>query len=508
MKHLLVMWDPANPLVPVTSVVEALKALPDVRATMLTYSEVGHSDLPNRAFELLPVVRDTLPDGIVWIEGGPFPSDLERFRCPKVCWLVNTHLEPTLLDEFGPSFGCVFSASLRDSEEEGARWLPLPSSVTVQAMPPKGISLLIDDPRPPSHMKVQQALRSLAGDLDVSTSVVVSIGNAGQVHPMLADCLRAGAVVVADPESDLRGIAHPGDHLEVYPDVSELGAFIRRLLKDPERLSRLRIRGQAIAEHLHRPEMRAERLRDALWPRHAVVSGADYRPVISVLVTCYRYARRLRVCLESLSRQDLPSGSIEVVVADPESPDDVRSVLEECASRNPDLRLVHLPLPARYHRNRGFGINRAFEISVGEVVVAIDGDIVFPPHLIGKLASHAKQAPSEVFGVCRTFLPRKATEDILAGRIEPFGEFDRLSLLDGDGEEHPFVGVLGYCQAVDRKAFAKARYPEEFDMVNQSDIVFVERLERRAGVHPRILANEKVLHLWHPRNWSGTSELL
>ena len=70
------------------------------------------------------------------------------------------------------------------------------------------------------------------------------------------------------------------------------------------------------------------------------------------------------------------------------------------------------------------------------------------------------------------------------------------------------LGVLGYCQAVDRKAFAKARYPREIDRVNQSDIIFVERLRKFAGVKPQYLGDQVVLHLWHPRNWNGTETQL
>jgi glycosyltransferase involved in cell wall biosynthesis len=254
--------------------------------------------------------------------------------------------------------------------------------------------------------------------------------------------------------------------------------------------------------------MRAIQICQGLWPHHRVLSGKGHQPRISILVTCHRYLRRLRICLESLAHQDLPPGSLEIVVADPGSPDGLSTHLEEFAHKYFGLRVVHLPLDARYHRNRGVGINRAFDVSTGRVIIGIDGDLVFPPGLVGVLEEHVLKAPERVYGVRRIFLGKEETEKILMGMTDPLSDFERLSGSEGDGEEKAFVGVLGYCQAVDRKAFARARYPEEFDMVNQSDIVFVDRLASEAQVTPQYLAEQAVLHLWHPRNWAGTSDFL
>jgi hypothetical protein len=372
-----------------------------------------------------------------------------------------------------------------------------------------GISIFTDDPAPPAQVALDIAIREALESLPVpKTPVHFSLGHAGRVHSRLFDSLRSGAAVVVDSETDLRGIAHAGDHLEVLPQNGHLREFVQDLIRDETRLARLASRGPEIVSHLHSPSVRAADLCDALWPRREILGGKDFRPVVSLLVTCHRFRRRLRFCLESLARQELPQGVLEVVVADPESPDGLAEYLREFAESSPHLRVVRLPLDARYCRNRGYSIDRAFEASSGDVVIGIDGDIVFSPHLVGQLADSVLVSPGNVFGVRRVFLDRSTTELILAGSGDPFRDFERLSLADGDGQENSFVGVLGYCQATTRAAFAKARYPREFDMVNQSDIVFVERLEKEAGVKPRFLGEAKVLHLWHPRNWAGTSELL
>jgi len=509
MKRLLILWDPRNPIVPVAPVLEALKAQPDVQVKVLTFQDIGHPTLPNGAFNLPAGAGGEMPDGMLWIEGGPLPGNLEAFSCPKACWLVNTVHEPSLLGEVRTRFDLIFSASLRDTAGEKALWLPLAGESGGRIDVPAGLSVLVADPKPPLQVEIEHLLASGGREYGrPSVPVVLTLGNGGQPHPLLFDCLRAGAAVVADPETDLRGLAHVGEHLDVFPSKEELPQYLHTLLGDSEKLSRLAARGPAIMEHLHEPELRARRIIEGLWPRVRILSGQDHCPRVSILVTCYRYLRRFRVCLESLARQTLPPASLEIVVADPESPDGLAEALEQFAEQYPEIRVVHVPLDPRYHRNRGLGINRACEASRGPVVIAIDGDLVFPPSLIGLLEESVRREPGHVYGIRRSFVGRSETERILNGELDPFTDFDRLSRSEGDGETQPFVGVLGYCQAVARAAFARARYPEEFDVVNQSDIVFVERLRKEAQVTPKYLAEETALHLWHPRNWQGTSESL
>lgn len=508
MKELLVLRDPGNPLVPVDSVIAALRGVKGIHVTEVTFDQLGHPTLPNGAFALARLPRMRAPDAIFWVEGGPLPGDLAQYPCPKAAWLVNSHLEPTLLRDLAPQFDRVFSASLKDTATEQVSWLPLSAGTQLTASP-EGLSLLLDDPKPPRHAEIAQGLRRLAAEMaDITEPIVVCLGNGERVHPQFFEALRSGAAVVCDSESDLRGLANSGEHLERFGSAEDLGELIGVLSRDPARVRSLAERGTAIVEHLHLPAMRADRIVKGLWPEHRVLSGQTFRPRVSILVTCHRYLKRFKVCLESLARQDLPDGALEVVVADPESPDGLADHLESFAAAHPGLRLVHLRMDSRYYRNRGVGINRAFDVSAGQVVIGIDGDLVFPPHLVGVLEEQVLRDPAFVYGVRRSFIGRTQTEEILKGSLDPLSRFEDLSRSEGDGEAHPFIGVLGYCQAVHRAAFAQARYPEEFDKVNQSDILFVDRLREVAGINPRFLEDLVVLHLWHPRNWSGAQESL
>jgi hypothetical protein len=507
MKRLLVLWDPENPMAQVGPVVQALGERMEVKE--LTLADISHRTLPNGAFDIRPLAERWKADGLLWIEGGPFPGDLEKLPIRKGAWLLNTHHEPTLASFASPLFDCRLGAELALSADESFRWIPLASGTGSPPAPPRGISVLLDDPKPPYHARMERGLREAAQGLPPPpVPVVFSLGQGGSVHPHFFEALRSGAAVLADSQADLRGLVHAGDHAEVLPDGAAVHEFLKELIGDRKRLLRLGERGPEIVRHLHTPDLRARQILESLSPTHTVLGGKDWVPAVSILVTCHRYRKRLAVCLESLARQELPEGTLEIVVADPESPDGLRDHLESFARKYSHLRVIHLPLDVRYRRNRGVGINRAFDASLGGIIISIDGDIVFPPHLVRRLMEEVEKSPGMVFGVGRVFLPRETTEEVLSGAIDPFVGFHELLYSPGDGEEQRHVGVLGYCQAVRRTAFSKARYPEEFDMVNQSDIVFVERLAQWAGVRPKFLDEEAVLHLWHPRNWTGTSDFL
>lgn len=506
MKRLALLWDRENPLTPVGSVVAAIKRIVEVKE--LTFDEVSHRTLPNGSWEIRPFLEDFRADALLWVEGGPLPADLDQVHCPTACWILSAAHEPTLPGETGACFDLRLVSSLKDAVDGRSRWMPLAAEDGLPLLLEPGLRLFLEDPKPPRQLRVEQRLRGWTPAEPLDRPVAVCLGQGGSPHPRVLDCLRAGAVVVVDEDCDLRGLAMPNEHLERLPAGGDPREFLDALLKDRERLEYRAVRGPAIVSHLHTADLRAAQIRDVLWPCARSLNDTPGSPEVSVLVTCFKYLKRLKICLESLAKQDLPDSGLEVVVADPESPDGLADWLDEFAARHPRLRVVHVPLDALYHRNRGVAINRAFDASAGRIVVSIDGDIVFPPHLIRVLVEELSARPDTVFGVRRAFLPRDATEAVLEGRLDPFQRFQELSESTGDGEEYPFVGVLGYCQAVTREAFARARYPEEFDRVNQSDIVYIERLERHAGVQPRLLTDQVVLHLWHPRNWMGTSEFL
>lgn len=227
---------------------------------------------------------------------------------------------------------------------------------------------------------------------------------------------------------------------------------------------------------------------------------------VSILTCCNRYLQRFRLYAQSICRQDYDLSRVEVIVANPESPDGLGVYLESLRLAYPAPRFENVLVDAIHWRNRGFLIQAAFERSEGKIVIGMDCDLILPSYFIRRIVETIQLNPMRVVGVYRNFLTAQTTAEILTSRLDPFSNFDVLQNEDHE-EERGFRGVLGYCQATTREAWERTGYPIEYDEIAKSDVAFIEQLGK-IHVTPLFISDLKVLHLNHARNWMGTDKFL
>ena len=99
------------------------------------------------------------------------------------------------------------------------------------------------------------------------------------------------------------------------------------------------------------------------------------RPLVTVLMANYNYARFLPAALESVSAQAYDE--LEIVVCDDGSSDESRAVVREHAARDPRILLAEKP-------NGGYptALNLAYERSRGEILCVLDADDLFAPNKV------------------------------------------------------------------------------------------------------------------------------
>lgn len=100
----------------------------------------------------------------------------------------------------------------------------------------------------------------------------------------------------------------------------------------------------------------------------------SHSPLVSIIVTSYNYARFLREAIDSALNQTYPH--TEVIVVDDGSSDESPSIISSYGERIVPLLKEHEgPIP---------GINAAFALSRGRVIIFLDSDDILLPTAVGE----------------------------------------------------------------------------------------------------------------------------
>ncbi|MGH7143133.1 MAG: hypothetical protein ACREJ2_03250, partial [Planctomycetota bacterium] len=238
-----VLYDPNNPLIPAAQVVEGLRRHAEV--VPCTFERFSHRTQPNATFAIRPFVEQERLDALLWIEGGPLPADLSGCSLRKVAWMINGHIEPSLLTDLEPLFNCTCLPDKARVTGPTRRWLPLCATGERLRFAP-GVHVMGQDPMPPSQLALIRTLDGLASQLQPAYPIVVCPGSRGNPHPALYDVLQASAVALVGPETDLRDIAWPEEHLFQYHHPDELPKLLQDLCRDTARVGHVAQRAPEI----------------------------------------------------------------------------------------------------------------------------------------------------------------------------------------------------------------------------------------------------------------------
>ena len=111
------------------------------------------------------------------------------------------------------------------------------------------------------------------------------------------------------------------------------------------------------------------------------------KPILSILIPCYRVERYIRQCLDSIFAINLPESEYEVLCFDDQSPDQTIDILHEYALLHPNMRVICPDANV----GPGGGRNRLFAIAKGEYIWFVDGDDLIIPDTVGELFSCAQR---------------------------------------------------------------------------------------------------------------------
>ena len=191
-------------------------------------------------------------------------------------------------------------------------------------------------------------------------------------------------------------------------------------------------------------------------------------PIVSVVIAARNEAARIESAVRSALTQNYP-GRLEVIVADGDSEDDTRRIVEDM--RDPRITVVANP-----ERLTASGLNRAIRAAGGTVIVRCDGHAVLPPSYVRTaVATLAATGAANVGGI------QAATGTGLTSRAIAIAMTSRLGV--GDGRVH-LGGEAGPVDTVYLGVFDRSKIEDVglFDerLVRNQDYELNYRL-RRAG---------------------------
>ena len=156
------------------------------------------------------------------------------------------------------------------------------------------------------------------------------------------------------------------------------------------------------------------------------------KPLVSVIIPCYRKAQYLAATLESMQKQTYPA--VEILVVDDGSPDNTREVVEPYLAQMPNLRYIH-------QENAGVSVarNHGIRSSSGRYVMALDADDAIEPTYIERCADYlsAHAEVKLVYTLADTFGIRTGNWDL------PDYSFDALL----------WTNMVHYCAMYRREDF-------------------------------------------------------
>ncbi|RYE61621.1 MAG: glycosyltransferase [Oxalobacteraceae bacterium] len=226
---------------------------------------------------------------------------------------------------------------------------------------------------------------------------------------------------------------------------------------------------------------------------------------LSVIITCSSFLQRLRVSLRNWCHQELPTGTHEVLIVNPQSPDGTHEHLAAVARSYPHVRVREIAVGNNLVKNKGAMINRAFASSRGEWIWLTDADCVFGLGCAAAVLQQIRGRYNHLYYGERRFLTSTQTDALLSGRTDSLTDF--AALAPGAVARQPERHYWGYTQIVHRSVFQRVRYSEHLNHFAHTDGMFAEAC-RRDGAPPLMLDGLFCLHLDHPFSWYGAERFL
>ena len=140
---------------------------------------------------------------------------------------------------------------------------------------------------------------------------------------------------------------------------------------------------------------------------------------VTVILPCRNEAGHIAACLDSIIASAHPAERLEVLVVDGRSTDATRQIIAQYTKTYPNIRMLDNP-----RRIVPTALNIGIRAATGEIIVRMDGHVVYPPEYIPRLIGALLESGADNVGGCMITLPADGTavsQAIAIAMGHPFG---------------------------------------------------------------------------------------
>ncbi|MCM1033601.1 MAG: glycosyltransferase family 2 protein [Odoribacter sp.] len=130
--------------------------------------------------------------------------------------------------------------------------------------------------------------------------------------------------------------------------------------------------------------------------------------MLSVICPIYNEEKYIAGCIESILAQDYPKDDLEVIFADGMSTDRTRGIVASYALKHPFIKLIDNPA-----RIVPPALNRAIEVSKGDIIMRLDAHASYPANYFSALVNAINVYDADNVGaVCKTDVLNKTSKSM------------------------------------------------------------------------------------------------
>jgi len=196
---------------------------------------------------------------------------------------------------------------------------------------------------------------------------------------------------------------------------------------------------------------------------------------VTVIVPCRNEVHHIAACLDSILASAHPAEQLEVLVVDGMSDDGTRQLIAQYATNYPCIRLLDNP-----GRVVPTALNIGIRAATGDVIVRMDGHVVYPPEYIPRLVGALLEGGADNVGGCLITLPADATpvaQAIAIAMSHPFGVGNAHFRIGA--KEARYVDTVPF-GCFRRELFKRVGFFDE-ELVRNQDDEFSHRIIRHGG---------------------------